>query len=256
MYEKVAFLYDEFAGFDYPAKVAQAVQLTFQHVQVNQPALIGDFGAGTGSIAIQLAQLGWNLFCVERSTEMIQKGKGKIALQPISIQNNITWLHADITHGVWPEEVILDAAICLCNTINHLTEHSDLEGFAALCFKALKKEGVLVLDSDTLETFQHYFHHKAILVLDKPPYKLYRTACFNETTGRVAHTSRLEETISGSSEPTILEEPLELQYHSPEVLKECFESAGFKVELCVPFNPFPDRYTRDFTPKLLWVFRK
>ena len=84
-YEKAAHLYDLFDCKE---------NIEFFYHYARQVSEILDIGAGTGRVAIPLAERGVNVFCVEPSPAMRHEFKKKLALRP-ELKKRITLVAAD-----------------------------------------------------------------------------------------------------------------------------------------------------------------
>jgi SAM-dependent methyltransferase len=260
LYNTTAFLYDQTAAFEQPAQTAQQILDRFKAQGVEAPGLLGDLGAGTGVMAIQLAQAGWRLYGIEQSTAMIEISQQKTARLPKAVQDRLLWTQGDITDFTLPAAVRWDGAVCLCNTINHLGTLEAVDRFTNASWNALKSGGVLILDSDTLQTFQQFFDHPDTMVWENlqngVPTRLLRRCSFNEQTGRANHLATLlrQPDPDGAWE-TVSEESMPLQYHAEPQLLEIFQKAGFTVINAELFNPNPILYA-GMMPKVLWTLKK
>ncbi|MBY0403174.1 MAG: hypothetical protein K2X66_04690, partial [Cyanobacteria bacterium] len=168
----------------------------------------------------------------------------------------------DITRYHLPPGHCFSGAICLCNTINHLVEPYEVEGFLHSTAQALRPGGVLILDSDRLETFEGFFNHPPTVVWDDGIHCMTRFCEFDPQTGRAYHTATLEKYVSGNlsnpekvSKLPISQESMMLQYHPQESLEASFAQAGFEIAEALLYNPCPQLY-QGFYPKILWILRR
>lgn len=260
MYNTTAFLYDQTAAFEQPAQTAQEILRCFKSQGVEAPGLLGDLGAGTGLMSIQLAQAGFHLYGVEQSAAMIAEAQHKTARLPKALQERLRWTQGDITNFTLPDTVHWDGAVCLCNTINHLDTLEAVNRFANASWQALKPGGVLILDSDTLQTFQQFFDHPDTVVWENPqngiPTRLLRRCTFDARTGRASHLATLmQQSLADGAWETMSEESMALQYHTEPQLLDTFEKTGFTVISAELFNPNPILYA-GMVPKILWTLQK
>lgn len=254
MYNTTAFLYELTCAFEAPQSTCSDIHGALQRCGIQPPGLLGDLGAGTGLMSVLFAKQGWQVYGVELSPAMIAVAEEKKARLPQALQSQLTWTQGDITRLEMPAGLLLDAAVCLCNTINHLVEWKQVEGFIQAAYQALKPNGVLILDSDTLTTFEQFFHHPPVVVWDDGAHRMTRTCQFDGATGRAYHTATLERHEQAGWIP-VSEEAMQLQYHREPNLYAAFLAQGFIVEATDTYNPFPVLY-EGIIPKLLWVLRK
>ncbi len=254
MYDTTAFLYESIATFEEPEAACGLVHDWLGKAGVTPPALLGDLGAGTGLMALMLARRGWSVWGVERSPAMLAEALKNTAKQPAPVQARLSWEQGDIRYFAMPGDLRLDGAVCLCNTINHLVAREEVLSFIQAAYRALKPGGVLILDSDTLQTFQGFFHHEPTVVWDDGLHRLTRACRFEPATGCAEHIALLERVEDGIYRQ-VSQEAMTLRYHPEPELFAAFLAEGFQIVATEPFNPNPKLYV-GFVPKLLWVLKK
>lgn len=255
MYNTTAFLYEAIAGCKRPRQVCKEMHDILGRAGLQPPGLLGDLGAGTGLMGILLAELGWNVYGVELSPAMTAVAREKSTALPADLQARLTWTQGDITSFEMPPGMLLDGVVCLHNTINHLVEGPQVEAFFRAAFRALKPNGLLLLDSDTQTMFTDYFNHGPTVVWDDGAHRVTRACVFDSQTGRAHHTATLENyTPQGLRH--IGKDTLALQYHPEPELFAALSAAGFTLQALEPYNPNPDFFEGDFIPKALWLLRK
>lgn len=255
MYNLAAFLYEKIAAFEEPEDVCRQLHSRLLRHGLEPEGVLGDLGSGTGLMSILLAEQGWRVYGIELSPAMLSIANSKAPELPTMIRNRITWTQGDITCFELPSEMYLDGAVCLHNTINHLVEQPLVEEFLKATFQAFKPNGILILDSDTLMTFEQFFNHGPVVVWDDGMHRLTRTCLFESSSARAYHTARLEKR-SGQEWIVVDEESMQLQYHREPELMSIIQAIGFQVEEVEPYNPNSRLYQGDFIPKLLWTLRK
>lgn len=256
MYNTTAFLYElNGAAFEEPDKVCNDILGIFGRHWLEPPGTVADLGAGTGLMSVQFATAGWDVYGVEISRAMIAVAQTKFATLPDKTRHRIVWTHGDITDFVPPEGMRFNAAVCLCNTINHLVTWPEVEGFVRSAFRAIKPGGLLVLDSDVMETFRTFFDHRPVVVWDDGNYRMTRACTLDPETGLANHVATLEKYDAGGLQ-LLSEEVMQLRYYSEPDLQAAFLAGGFELHETRPFNPFRNLYGDYFNPKLLWVLKK
>ncbi len=95
------------------------------------PRTVLDAGCGTGNVLLPLVQRKYQVYGIDNSSDMLALCQNKL------IQDNLfaRLMEMDIRQIKLPDKI--DAAICLCDTLNYFTEERDLER----CFR----EAVLFL---------------------------------------------------------------------------------------------------------------
>jgi len=256
LYKTTAFLYEAIgAAFEEPDKVCKDILGIFRRHGIEPPGVMADLGAGTGLMSVLFATAGWDVYGVEISRAMITVAQAKLATLPGRIKHRLVWTQGDITDFVPPLGMRFHTAVCLCNTINHLVTWPQVEGFVRSAFQTLKPGGLLVLDSDVLDTFRNFFDHRPVVVWDDSNYRMTRACSLDPGTGLASHVARLEKYEAGGLQP-LSEEAMQLRYHPESDLQAAFLAAGFELHETRPFNPFPNLYGEDFIPKVLWVLKK
>lgn len=254
MYNTTAFLYELTAAFENPRQTGADIQALLDKFGAAPPGVLGDLGSGTGLMSVLFAELGWQVFGVELSPAMVEVANRKWETLSPEVQERLYWMEGDITTFELPGSPLFDAAVCLCNTINHLSERAQVAAFVQSAFRAIRPGGLLVLDSDRLETFRGFFNHPPTVVWDDGQHRLTRACVFDEGTERAEHTALVERYTANRWEK-LSEESMTLRYHPETELKQAFLEGGFLLAEVLPYNPYPSLYG-GFIPKALWVFRR
>jgi len=254
LYNTTAFLYEATAAFEAPERTCDEIEGFLADCGIKSPGLLGDLGSGTGLMSVLLAERGWQVEGIELSPAMLAVAQAKSRMLPAPVRERIVWRQGDISRFEVGSGKLWDAAVCLCNTINHLAEWEQVKSFSSAVFQALKPGGALILDSDTLDTFQGFFHHGPVVVWDDGTHRMTRACEFNADSGRASHTATLEEYVP-SGLRLLSRESMALQYHRETELFILFNQVGFQLAQAVPYNPCPNLY-RGFVPKLLWILQK
>ncbi len=106
-----------------------------------KPKTILDLACGTGIPTLLLAKRGYHMIGVDRAQAMLEILKKK------SKGYNITTYQADIRNFSLPE--LVDAGICLYDSINYLLTEEDLINCFQCVRAALKKNGLFIFDMNT-----------------------------------------------------------------------------------------------------------
>ncbi len=145
----------------------QYQQLTLDTLNLIQkfcppPARVVDYGAGTGRLAIPLAQLGYRVTAVEACAEMCRVLKAKAAAgvegavaEPCAVCQQATVpqeqrkpvevsvQNQDICQAL--DESGFDLGLCVFTVPNYLVEEAQLRRFAAVAAQAIKPDGKLLV---------------------------------------------------------------------------------------------------------------
>ncbi len=140
---------------------------------------IVDLGCGVGTLAVELARLGYHVTGVDRARAMLDQAR--LAAQ--AAQQSITWLHADLTE--WSSPRLFDLALSCYDTFNYLT---NLESLTLACQRAaqqLSADGYLIFDVNTPLEYAAW-PERATLPCDQPDLLIYNVLDFDADT-RLAH---------------------------------------------------------------------
>ena len=147
-YENFSEVYDTFmADTPYPQWV-QYIQDIWHKYNVN-PKLVAELGCGTGNITEIFSTKGYDMIGIDISESMLSKAKQKAAEQ----NKNILYLNQDMREFELYGTV--DSIICLCDSINYLTEEEDLFKVFKLVNNYLEPGGFFIFDLNTIYKFQH-----------------------------------------------------------------------------------------------------
>lgn len=106
---------------------------------------IVDFGCGTGTVALALAQHGFEVYGVDQSTEMLSVARHKAE----SANLPVTWLESGFNF-----ELACDLIISTCDGVNHLLTTRELVHFFRHAYTCLEQGGFLIFDINSPYKFQ------------------------------------------------------------------------------------------------------
>lgn len=107
-----------------------------------------DYGAGTGRLAIPLAELGFDVTAVEPSASMIEK------LLEKSKELSIQTIQAKMEDVDTQDE--FDLALCVFTVLLYLLDENTLHKSFSAVYNSLKQDAFLILDIPTKDLFQGY----------------------------------------------------------------------------------------------------
>lgn len=138
-YDKIANLYDSFMSM-VPYKIwAENIYNVYKSFNMKGRELI-DLGAGTGNLSKHLSEYGFNVTLVDISIEMLKEAQKK------NYKNISTFICCDIVNlGIKKK---FDLAICMYDTINHITEENMNNCFYNV-FDILKQNAIFIFDFNT-----------------------------------------------------------------------------------------------------------
>ena len=115
---------------------------------VHPPAKIVDFGAGTGRLAIPLAQLGFDVTAVEPCSEMLNQLKKKDSQASVK--------RVCSTMEDFKTEEKFDIALCVFTVILYLLDVESLKKALSTAYEILKPDGRLLIDIPSRTIFRNY----------------------------------------------------------------------------------------------------
>ena len=113
------------------------------------PALVLDLACGTGGVTIPLAQAGYDMIGLDLSEEMLMMAREK----SWDLELDILYICQDM--AAFELYGTVDAAICLCDSVNYLTEEGQLESMLALFHHYLNPGGLFIFDINTPYKYEH-----------------------------------------------------------------------------------------------------
>jgi len=157
--------YDSFTeDVNYPAK-ARYFSKIIQHFK-DRCELVLDLACGTGSLAIELSRLGYDVIAADGSPEMLSCACAKAQNEtnpPLFLCQDMTEL--DLYGSV-------DAAICMLDSLNHLAELSQIAEVFRRLYNFVSPGGLFIFDMNTpykhaeiLSGQTFVFEHKDCLAL-------------------------------------------------------------------------------------------
>lgn len=151
-YDEIADIYDELMQFiPYDEWAKYIMNLYYQHGG-NGSRFI-DLGGGTGNVALKLTRYGFSAILVDRSFEMIREAQRKIRSE------SVYPVCADITR--FCSRKSFDLAICMYDTVNHLTEKEFLS-FLLNAYNLLSENGILMFDFNTDFGLRSFAEHTQV----------------------------------------------------------------------------------------------
>ncbi|MBQ9079725.1 MAG: methyltransferase domain-containing protein [Clostridia bacterium] len=159
-YGRLAEVYDTLnAELDYVAW-ADFVEAAFERYIGRRPEIVLDLACGTGRMTYELAARGYDMIGVDGSAEML----GEAMERRVSI-NNPLYLMQDMRDFELYGSV--GAVLCCLDSINYLTEESDVLACFAAVRNYLDPGGLFLFDVSTPYRFEHIFADNAYVLEDE-----------------------------------------------------------------------------------------
>ena len=150
MYEAMASFYNRYTYDINYEKQAAFLDRCFRRYVKASPAehpIVLDAACGTGTSALSLADLGYDMIGLDLSPEMLQ-----VAAETAAAENkNITWICQDMC--IMDLFGTVQAVFCMTDSLNHILRKRDLESFFRRVHLFTEPGGIFVFDALT----EHYF---------------------------------------------------------------------------------------------------
>ena len=141
-YERLAEVYDSGGWMEYSRRLLPYLQEILRRFRFRQKRVL-ELACGTGTVAIALAQEGYQVVGVDRSAAMLREARKKTRLAGVEI----TFLRQDMRKLVLEEPV--DLVTCLFDSINYLLSYQDLVRTFEKVARVLRPKGLFVFDMNT-----------------------------------------------------------------------------------------------------------
>ena len=99
-------------------------------------------GAGTGNLAIALADNGIEVTASEPDGTMAESIRSKVDMKDLTLS-----VHTKAMEQIEEFQSNFDGVICIGNTLPHLPDEKSIEDFLSQCQKKLNKDGRLILQT-------------------------------------------------------------------------------------------------------------
>lgn len=221
MYDKWQLSY----GREYSTLIFPRLLATLRTLKV-APSSMVDVACGTGSLALMLAEKGWNVWGIDGSEEMIAQARAKFT------KNGRTgsFLVQDMREFELPDKVSL--ATSFYDSLNHLTLRREFVQTLRRVSDSLEPRGYFVFDVNNKLCFDTLWRQTQ--VIDEPGFTLVLRNSFNAAT----HIARSDVTIHlhTQRESAELYETVFERWYSDEEIEACLYEAGFEVVQAEDFN--------------------
>ncbi len=198
--------------------------------------MVLELACGTGNVSIRLAKKGYEVIALDKSEDMLAEAKNKATDMGL----DILFLNQDMCDFELYGSV--DSIICLCDSINYITDENELLNVFKLCNNYLNPGGLFIFDVNTIYKYE----------------KILSDNSFSESTETAAYTWEnyydseknineyyvnffIEDNKSGLYER--FEEYHYQKAYTENVISSLIEKAGMKVtgifnemEFCAPFK--------------------
>ena len=158
-YESFASVYDLFMGdIDYDAWV-RYLERIWEKFNI-RPELVCELGCGTGNITLRLAEKGYDMIGIDLSADMLSEAKKKAAEKNIEALFLMQDMREFELYGT------VNSIICLCDSLNYITEDEDMQDVFDLVNNYLHPGGLFVFDLNTEYKFREIYGQNTFSEVD------------------------------------------------------------------------------------------
>ncbi|MCD8036673.1 MAG: class I SAM-dependent methyltransferase [Clostridiales bacterium] len=148
-YESFAAVYDMFMDdVDYDGWV-EYVEEIWKKFNI-KPEIVCELGCGTGNISLRLAKKGYDMIGIDNSADMLSEARMKA-----EDCKNMLFLLQDMREFELYGTV--NSIICLCDSLNYITEDEDMQRVFDLVNNYLHPNGLFVFDLNTEYKFKEIY---------------------------------------------------------------------------------------------------
>ena len=244
MYEAYAAVYDQSGQLAFDLRMVPYLQRLLQEHPVAGREMI-ELACGTGTIAVAMAQAGWQVTGVDLSAAMLTEARRKAE----AAAQAITWRRQDMRQLTVERPV--DLITCLYDSINYMLTSEDLLATFRRVHAALRPGGLFLFDMNTAYAFEslwddvtYYTDGDALCTVLTCDYDAYH----QQTAVVVTCFRRV-----GALYEKLQERHVEQAYPAEQVAT-LLTDAGLRVEAsydCFHLAPHHDESTR-----ILWAARR
>lgn len=266
LYQAYAPFYDSSGQIRFAMLMEQYLrELLDRHPAPGRRAL--DLACGTGTLALMLADEGWEVVGLDASAEMLEQARAKAAnldtpgrttfvqgdMRGFEIQNKQLRIEKDIA-GSFSQFSLLnspfDLVTCFYDSLNYMLTDADLAACFQTAARALAPGGLLVADMNTRYFLEHDWG--SCEVIEQTDFVQISQSYFDP--GSACSTMVLTG-FTGDDERGYhrFDETHVERAYAPDQVAALLEAAGLRVEAvydCFTFQPIAER-----TQRIAWVAR-
>jgi SAM-dependent methyltransferase len=250
MYGPLAHLYDWEGSLDFADKILVRDLAIFKQIGLVPPSRILDLACGTGTVAMALGREGFEVIGIDLSEAMLAEARRKQEKLDPKGTLRLSWRRGDMRTFLLDAPV--DVVLCHYDSLNHLSNETELRATFLQVAQALKPGGLFLFDLNTLENFETFWNGSDSD--EGPNYRLRTTSCFNPDSGKAEVTFHVDE-YTEDGELLGRDETVYEQYFNETAVEKYLMAADFYEPRWEPFNPVAE-IPVDFPLKTFWQCRR
>lgn len=213
--------------------------------QHGQPKSVIDLGCGTGSTAIPLAKMGYTVYGVDLSSEMLAMAYEKANQEQV----NIRWLEQDMSELDAPQA---DSIISLCDSLSYLTDEEDVKGTFQRVYEHLYPGGYFLFDVHSPFKITQFFGDNTFTLVEDELAYIWNCFCDSDRLEVEHQLTFFVRQNSGLFER--LEESHFQRAYQPTKMIQWLREAGFTdLKLTADFENLPPQQESE---RLFYVARR
>lgn len=253
MYYQLAHLYDWPGSLDFSEQILGRDLAIFEEERLIAPARIIDLACGTGTLALGLARRGFEVTGIDLSVAMLDQAREKQARLDPEGWLIVRWELGDMRFfGKNLLSGAYDAVLCHYDSLNHLSNESELRAAFLQVAQVLKPGGLFLFDLNTLENYRQFWNGGDRY--EGPNYRLQTESRFDESSGQASVTFSVDQ-YTESGELEHLNERVSEQYFNEAAVEKYLLAAEFHEIRTEPFSPLAEN-APDFPLKTFWRCRR
>ena len=159
IYEKYAEVYDSSGQIGFSLKMIPYLQELLERHPVEKGRML-DLACGTGTVALSFASIGWEVWGVDASSEMLAQAERKGRESDLTLRLSCQ----DMRRFTIPAGVRL--VTCLYDSMNYILTLSDLQAVMRRVAAHLIPGGLFFFDMNTAWALEHIWDHHTFLMED------------------------------------------------------------------------------------------
>lgn len=207
-----------------------------------------DVACGTGTLAVALADDGWDVTGLDAAAPMLEQARAKAAA--LDMPGTAIFVQGDMRAFDLPPDAFA-LATCFYDSLNYLLDERELAACFACVARVLQPDGMFIFDMNT----RHFLEHdwEPVLVQEYPGFVQVARSHFDAPTSQsVMHLTG----FSGDDERGYVrfDETHTERAYPPATITRLLDEAGLREEACYDCFTFQPPYAA--SQRLLWVARR